>query len=190
MVSLLSEVGYDQVYLIFHIRKYIVKEVTVVWVVNAMGRHYLEEGNGNPLQYSCLENLLDRGAWWPQSMGSQRVGHDLATEQILSKEQIRSVTVYTGSNWEYEAHITSETYASFLTIFSLLIYSQNSVQKLRVSVGGLVIVFIIKHVRIFLIEILWVELMLKSKSWFLCIQWIRINENKHITNFSTPFCFK
>ena len=21
------------------------------------------EGNGNPLQYSCLENLLDRGAW-------------------------------------------------------------------------------------------------------------------------------
>ena len=21
-------------------------------------------GNGNPLQYSCLENPLDRGAWW------------------------------------------------------------------------------------------------------------------------------
>ena len=21
------------------------------------------EGNGNPLQYSCLENLMDRGAW-------------------------------------------------------------------------------------------------------------------------------
>ena len=21
-------------------------------------------GNGNPLQYSCLENSLDRGAWW------------------------------------------------------------------------------------------------------------------------------
>ena len=21
-------------------------------------------GNGNPLQYSCLENLMDRGAWW------------------------------------------------------------------------------------------------------------------------------
>ena len=29
------------------------------------------EGNGNPLQYSCLENPMDRG-----SMGSQRVGHD------------------------------------------------------------------------------------------------------------------
>ena len=23
-----------------------------------------EEGNDNPLQYSCLENPMDRGAWW------------------------------------------------------------------------------------------------------------------------------
>ena len=22
------------------------------------------EGNGNPLQYSCLENFMDRGTWW------------------------------------------------------------------------------------------------------------------------------
>ena len=22
------------------------------------------EGNGNPLQYSCLGNAMDRGAWW------------------------------------------------------------------------------------------------------------------------------
>ena len=30
----------------------------------------------NPFHYSCLENPMDRGAWWLQSMGSQRVGHD------------------------------------------------------------------------------------------------------------------
>ena len=24
----------------------------------------LGEGNGKPLQYSCLENAMDRGAWW------------------------------------------------------------------------------------------------------------------------------
>ena len=24
----------------------------------------LGEGNGNPLQFSCLENSMDRGAWW------------------------------------------------------------------------------------------------------------------------------
>ena len=34
-------------------------------------------GHGNPLQYSCLENPMDSGAWWSiQSKGSQRVGHD------------------------------------------------------------------------------------------------------------------
>ena len=31
--------------------------------VPGLGRS-LGEGNGNPLQYSCLENSLDRGAWW------------------------------------------------------------------------------------------------------------------------------
>jgi len=34
------------------------------------------EGNDYPLQYSCLENPMDRGAWWAQSMGSQRIGHN------------------------------------------------------------------------------------------------------------------
>ena len=33
-------------------------------------------GNGNPLQYSCLGNPVDGGAWWLQSIGSQRVGPD------------------------------------------------------------------------------------------------------------------
>ena len=34
------------------------------------------EGNGNPLQYSCLEDPMDREAWWAMSTGPQRVGHD------------------------------------------------------------------------------------------------------------------
>ena len=41
------------------------------------------EGNGNLLQYSCLENPMDRGAWWLQSMGSLRVRHDWATSLSL-----------------------------------------------------------------------------------------------------------
>ena len=32
--------------------------------------------SGNPLQYSCLENPMDRGAWRLQPVGLQRVGHD------------------------------------------------------------------------------------------------------------------
>ena len=34
------------------------------------------EGNGNTLQYSCLENPMDRGPWWATVHGSQSVGHD------------------------------------------------------------------------------------------------------------------
>ena len=37
------------------------------------------EGNGNPLQYSCLENPTDRGAWQATVHGVARVGHNLAT---------------------------------------------------------------------------------------------------------------
>ena len=48
------------------------------------------EGNGNPLQYSCLGNPLDRGVWWAtrySPWGSKRVRHDLATKQ---KEAIQT----------------------------------------------------------------------------------------------------
>ena len=34
------------------------------------------EGNGNPLQYSCVENLMDRGAWQATVHSLARVGHD------------------------------------------------------------------------------------------------------------------
>ena len=38
------------------------------------------EGNGNPLQYSCLENPMDRGAWQAIAHGVAKVGYDLATK--------------------------------------------------------------------------------------------------------------
>ena len=34
------------------------------------------EGNGIPLQYFCLENPMDRGAWWAVVHGVARVGQD------------------------------------------------------------------------------------------------------------------
>ena len=47
---------------------------------------FLGEENGNPRQYSCLENSMDRGAWLGPisfgTMGSQRVGHDRATNNF------------------------------------------------------------------------------------------------------------
>ena len=38
------------------------------------------EGNGNPLQYSCLENSMDTGAWQALVPGLTRVGHNLVTK--------------------------------------------------------------------------------------------------------------
>ena len=40
------------------------------------------KGNGNPLQYYCLGNPMDRGAWWAAVHGVARVGHNLATEDM------------------------------------------------------------------------------------------------------------
>ena len=39
-----------------------------------------EEGSGKPLQFSCPENPMDRGAWWARVLGPQRVRHGLAIE--------------------------------------------------------------------------------------------------------------
>ena len=39
-------------------------------------------GNGNPLQYFCLGNPMDKGAWLGySSSGHRRVRHDLVTKQ-------------------------------------------------------------------------------------------------------------
>ena len=44
------------------------------------------EGNGNPLQYSCLGNPMDRGAWWA-------VVHGVAESQTLLSD-FTSLTSY------------------------------------------------------------------------------------------------
>ena len=43
------------------------------------------KGNGNPLQYPCLGNLMDRGAWQATVHGVTRVGHDLATKSPFDR---------------------------------------------------------------------------------------------------------
>ena len=52
-----------------------------------------EEGNGSTLQYSCLGNHMDRGAWWGTAHGVQhkRVGHDLVAENKARNHLYRTV---------------------------------------------------------------------------------------------------
>ena len=47
------------------------------------------EGNGNPLEYSCLENPVNRGAWQVTVHRVARVGHNLALSFFLFFFQIK-----------------------------------------------------------------------------------------------------
>ena len=54
-----------------------------IWVQSLGWEDSPGEGNGNPLQYSCLEYPKDRGAWRATVNGVARVRHDLATKTFL-----------------------------------------------------------------------------------------------------------
>ena len=49
------------------------------------------EGNGNPFQYSCLEDAMDRDAWRTTVRGLQRVGHDWAAEHTHMQTHVHDV---------------------------------------------------------------------------------------------------
>ena len=44
------------------------------------------KGNGHPLQYSCLENPMDRGAWWAAVHGAAKE-LDMFCPSLLTKQQ-------------------------------------------------------------------------------------------------------
>ena len=46
------------------------------------------EGNGNPLQYACLGNPMDRGTCWLTVHRVARVGHNLVTKATTKRENI------------------------------------------------------------------------------------------------------
>ena len=58
---------------------------------NSWVRKILGGGNGNSLQYSCLGNPIDRGAWGGgvglQSMALQRIRHDWVTNTFMFQDR-------------------------------------------------------------------------------------------------------
>ena len=64
-----------------HVFYFYLKNEETFWPTQYMAA--LGEGNGNPLQYSCLGNPMDGGACGLQSMGSLRVRYDWATSLSL-----------------------------------------------------------------------------------------------------------
>ena len=53
------------------------------------------EGNGNPLQYSCWENPMDRGAWWATVHGVTKGWTQLSSQHTLC-------AAYGGDCWDIE----------------------------------------------------------------------------------------
>ena len=63
-------------------------------------RYYLGEGNGNPLQCPCLENPMDRGAWWAAIYG-------VAQSQRRLKRLSSSSSSSSSSNYLTEVKLES-----------------------------------------------------------------------------------
>ena len=76
--------------------------------------------NSNPLQYSCLESSMDRGARGLWSIGSQRVRHDWATERTHTHSWFTIVYIFrcTGKWFSY-----TYTYIYYLKIFLPFVFS-------------------------------------------------------------------
>ena len=55
------------------------------------------EANGYPLQYSCLGNPLDRGAWQATVHGGHRVGHDFVIKQQYATTQRGLIAYHLGN---------------------------------------------------------------------------------------------
>ena len=68
-----------------------------------------EEGNGNPLQYSCLGNPMDRGAWWAIVNRVAKESDVTATKQQIVfmnmqldifKSILSNILTLSESNWD------------------------------------------------------------------------------------------
>jgi len=56
--------------------------------------HCFMEKNDNPLQYSCLENLMSRGAWQVTVHGMARVGHGLVTKPTTALRRCQASSLH------------------------------------------------------------------------------------------------
>ena len=58
-----------------------------IWVRSLGQEDSPGEGNGNPLQYSCLENPMHRGAWWAAIHGVAKSQIDVCVEQLSTHKR-------------------------------------------------------------------------------------------------------
>jgi len=79
-----------------------------LWLIHIVVWQIPGEGNGNPCLYSCLENPMDRGAWWATVYGSQE--SDM-TEQLSTHS---THLVFPDSSFGKDLPAMQETPVQFL----------------------------------------------------------------------------
>ena len=80
--------------------------------IPGLGRS-LGEGNGNPHQYSCLENPMDRGAWRVTVHGVARVKHNLTTKP--------PIVICNGNYFFFFFVVTMNSWILFIQCFAIII---------------------------------------------------------------------
>jgi len=110
--SLFSTVFSDSTehFICFHFIFSLVCQVCISCFILLCFSGHLGEGNGNPLQYSCLENPMDRGAWWAAVYG---VTQGRTRLKWLSSSSSGHLRVYNNAYW-------SNLYLSQITLPHLL----------------------------------------------------------------------
>ena len=91
--------------------------VREAWVQSLSQEGSPREGNGNPLQYSCQENPMDRRAWWATI-------HGVAKSQMWLKGLSRGFLVlYLVLRWEFQALNSLFSFPKILSALTNSLYS-------------------------------------------------------------------
>ncbi|CAI9152135.1 unnamed protein product [Rangifer tarandus platyrhynchus] len=86
-------------------------------------------GNGNPFQYSCLNNHTNRGVWQLQSMGLQRVGYYRMTKHACMRN-FKTFTERENSVINLCAHITPENQQEYSMLYIIYVYNINHISHM------------------------------------------------------------
>ena len=95
------------------------------------------EGNGNPLQCSCLENPRDGGAWWASIYGAAQSQTQLKwlSSSSSSKTILRYIYTHTHTHTHIHKHIHKHTY--FYTYICVHIYYTHTLLLVCTSNKGI-----------------------------------------------------
>ena len=78
------------------------------------------EGNGNLLQYTCLENFKDRGAWWATLSGAANsqtgLSVDTYAHTCVSSERVRTTTAKRTFAKELGVYLLPNDFGEFLLV--------------------------------------------------------------------------